>query len=123
MSKATMARMAACISIRVADCCGRTDFAGFWSAAACRRALSFARKREESAPAFEELLYLGEEALMLRAALVVLLGLGFELLEQLALAAAEVTRRLHGDLDEHVAPRGAAQDRKPLAAEAELIAA
>src|SRR5258708_15775840 len=72
--------------------------------------------------ALEELPHLGEEPLMVRAMFGALLRLSLELLQQLPLLRAEVLRRLHRDLNEHVAALGAAQDREPLAAQPELIA-
>src|ERR1700759_2311033 len=72
--------------------------------------------------AFEEFLHLVEEALAFRAALRVAFGFRLELLEQLALPAREVLRRLDRHLDIHVAAHGAAQHREPLAPQPELIA-
>src|SRR5690606_10040507 len=63
----------------------------------------------------EELLHPGEEALAFGAGLAAALAL--ELLEELALAAGEVDRRFHLELDIHVAARLAAEHRHALAAQ------
>src|SRR5208282_1783324 len=80
------------------------------------------RPAPSAAGALEEFLYLGEEPLAFGVVLLALLCLGLELLQQLALPASQVLRRLHRDLDEQVPARGAAQHRESLAAQAELIA-
>src|SRR5579863_2848202 len=81
-----------------------------------------ARRTKLPSAAFEELLHLGEEALAFRAAFAVAFGFRLKFLQQLALPAREILRRLHRDLDIHVAAHRASQHREPLAAQAELIA-
>src|SRR5271167_4086349 len=71
--------------------------------------------------ALEERCHLCEEALVVGAALATLGRLGLECLQQFALPRRQVLRRLDRDLDEHITARRAAQDREPLAAQAELI--
>src|ERR1700712_1948888 len=79
--------------------------------------------RPTSSLPVKELAHPREESLGIRAALVVALGFLVEFLQQLALTAGEMLRRLHRDLDVHVAARRAAEHRESLGPQPELLAA
>jgi len=72
------------------------------------------------AEGFEEILHAGEKPA--RLGRIVLRGELFELLQQFALAAGQVLRRLDSGLDVEVADIGLAQHRHALALETELAA-
>ena len=72
---------------------------------------------------FEKFLHLGKKPFMLRAAGAMRFRLVLKFLHQLALPAGEVLRRLNRNLDIHIAALRAAEYRKPLRAQPELLAA